>query len=156
MLWRRRVEPYYRPAFFAWARASRGLTFGVRGVITDADDRVLLIEHTYVPGWYLPGGGVERGEIFETALERELVEEAGVQVRGRPRLLSLHDNGARFPGDHVAVYRVERWAACEATSRGEIHARGFHHPEALPEGVSPGTRRRIEEALSGCEPDPLW
>jgi ADP-ribose pyrophosphatase YjhB (NUDIX family) len=156
MLWRRRIEPYYRPLFFAYARTMRGLTFGVRAVVTDEDGRVLLIEHTYVPGWHLPGGGVERGETFETAVARELEEEAGVRATTRPRLLSLHDNGRRFPGDHVALYRVDGFTACDATGRGEIHDRGWFAPDALPAGTGPSTRRRIEEALLGREPDPLW
>lgn len=122
----------------------------------DEEGRVLLIEHTYIHGWYLPGGGVERGESFETALARELEEEAGVRVQGRPRLLSLHDNGDRFPGDHVAVFRVDRWTAGPPTSRGEIHASGFFAPDVLPMGTSPGTRRRIDEALLGREPDLRW
>jgi 8-oxo-dGTP pyrophosphatase MutT (NUDIX family) len=61
-LWRRRVEPFSRPLVYAWFRAKRGLTLGVRGVVTDGEGRVLLVQHTYVPGWYLPGGGVERRE----------------------------------------------------------------------------------------------
>ena len=41
----------------------RPVTLGVRAVIHDrAAGTVLLIRHTYVPGWQLPGGGVEIGE----------------------------------------------------------------------------------------------
>ena len=43
----------------------RPMTLGVRGLIIDKNDRVLLVKHTYVSGFYLPGGGVEAGEAGE-------------------------------------------------------------------------------------------
>ncbi len=138
------------------SRLTRGLTLGVRGLVTDEAGRVLLIQHTYVHGWYMPGGGVERGETTEQALARELVEEAGIVVVGRPRLISVHSNNVKFPGDHVLVYRVEQWRACPPTSRGEIHAIDWFAPDALPPDISPSTRRRIEESLRAMESDPNW
>lgn len=156
MLWRRRIEPLIRPLFFARARLRRGMTLGVRGLVRDPEGRILLVEHTYIPGWYMPGGGVERGETPEDALGRELVEEGGVRLIERPVLFSVHDNGRGFVGDHVLVYHARRWAACEATSRGEIHDLGWFEPHALPAETTIGTRRRIEEALGRRPPDPLW
>jgi len=156
MLWRRRIEPFTRPFVYAWFRLSRGLTLGVRGLVTDPDGRVLLIQHTYVPGWYMPGGGVERGETAETALAREMQEEAGVRILGRPRLLSFHSNEVRHPGDHVLVYRIEAWEPCAASEQGEIHAVGWFAPDALPDDITPATRQRIVEALEGAESDAMW
>lgn len=156
MLWRRRVEPFTRPLVYAWFRWNRGLTLGVRGLVTDAEGRVLLIQHTYIPGWYMPGGGVERGETAQLALIRELQEEAGIRVLGRPRLLSVHSNEVRHPGDHVLVYRVDAWEPCAASAQGEIHEVGWFAPDALPAEISPGTHRRIAEALEGVEGDPSW
>ncbi len=157
MPWRRRLHPVLTPLFRQFWRMSRGLTLGVRGLVTDADGRVLLIQHTYTHGWHMPGGGVERGETAEEALARELVEEAGVELVGRARLLSLHSNHARFRGDHVLVYRIESWRPCKATSRGEIHEIGWFDPAALPEGITEPTRRRIAEALAADEAaHPHW
>ena len=156
MVWRRKIEPYTRPLFRIVSRLVRGLTLGVRGMVVDEAGRVLLIQHTYTPGWHMPGGGVERGETIEQALARELVEEAGIEMTGRPRLLSVHSNHVIFPGDHVLVYRVDHWRAVKATSRGEIHAVEWFAPDALPDEITSGTRRRIEEALGAGDSHPLW
>jgi len=56
------------------------MTLGVRGLVIDADRRIFLITHTYVPGWHLPGGGVEPGETLIEALARELVEEGNIEI----------------------------------------------------------------------------
>ena len=156
MPWLRRVEPFLRPLFHLYARTTKGKTLGVRGLVVDEDGRVLLIEHTYIPGWYMPGGGVERGETAEAALAREMLEEAGIEVIGRPTLLSVHDNRRLFPEDHVLIYRIDRWRQVEPTQRGEILHRGFFAPDDLPAETTRATRNRIKEALEGAESDLFW
>jgi ADP-ribose pyrophosphatase YjhB (NUDIX family) len=137
-------------------RAAKGLTLGVRGVVFDPQGRVLLVEHTYLSGWYFPGGGVERGESAARALERELIEEAGVQMLEPPELVSIHDNSKRFAGDQVLLYRVSAWRETPATSRGEIARLDFFDPGALPSGATAAVRRRLAELLTGDPPDPAW
>jgi 8-oxo-dGTP pyrophosphatase MutT (NUDIX family) len=156
MLWLRRIEPTLRPLIHMAFRLKRGLTLGVRGVVTDAEGRVLMVQHTYMNGWYLPGGGVERRETARQALFRELQEEAGVRVTGPVRLVSIHSNEPHHKGDHVLVYRVEAWEPCAASAQGEIHEVGWFAPDALPDDVTPGNRRRIAELFQGGEIDPMW
>ena len=156
MTWRRIVEPFLRPLMFAGFRLTRGLTLGVRGIVTNDQGEVLLVEHTYLPGWHLPGGGVERRETAELALVREMREEAGVRVLGRPVLLSIHSNEPNHRGDHVLLYRVQAWEPCAPAAQGEIHEIGWFAPDALPETTTAATRRRIAEALSGEQSDPMW
>ncbi len=156
MNWRRVVEPFTRPLFFAWSRMTRGKTLGVRGIVLDDAGRVLLIEHTYVRGWHLPGGGVDAGETTEGAVVRELRVEAGVEAIGRPRLLSIHSSERLFKGDHVLVYRVDQWRKVAASSHGEILHAGFFAPDALPEATTRATRERIAEALGGAESALEW
>ncbi|MEV6113972.1 NUDIX domain-containing protein [Streptomyces sp. NPDC052109] len=56
-------------------------------LLFDEDDRVLLVDPTYKPGWEFPGGVVERGEAPARAGMREVAEETGIRLREVPRLL---------------------------------------------------------------------
>lgn len=153
---KRRLYRWLLPAYRFAMRRVRGLTLGVRVMVFDREGRILLIEHTYTPGWHLPGGGVERGESIEESAVRELEEEAGILPVGRLQLLSVHDNRATFPGDHVLVYRLDDWIAVEPTSKGEILRRDWFDPRVLPQGATAGVRRRVGQVLDGTPPDLLW
>src|SRR5437763_5090787 len=53
---------------------------GVKCVLTDGDE-VLLVRHTYGPrAWDLPGGAIKRGEAPLHAASREMNEELGVSI----------------------------------------------------------------------------
>ncbi len=156
MSWKRAVEPFTRPLFFLWSRLTRGKTLGVRGMVFDEAGRVLLVEHTYLKGWHLPGGGVDAGETTEAALVREVREEAGVEVEGRPRLLSIHSAEKLFKGDHVVVYRVDRWRRVASDAEGEILRAEFFPTDALPTDTVRSSRERIEEALNDRPPSADW
>ena len=156
MPWQRTLQPLLWPLYQVHSRLFRSVTLGVRGLVLNQAGEVLLVEHTYMRGWYLPGGGVERGETAEQAVIRELREEAGVGVLGRPQLAGVHANHRVFRGDHVLVYRIDTWEPCAASQQGEIKAVDWFAPDALPAGASPGTRRRIAEALGGVEASPHW
>lgn len=156
MNWRQRIEPVVRPLLQFWWRRTRGMTLGVRAIVLDGEGRVVLVRHTYVQGWYLPGGGVERGERVELALGRELAEEAGVEMTGPAKLLGAYSNERQFPGDHVLLYEVRDWRACETDHDGEIDAVGWFSLADLPDATTPATRRRLAE-FAGREPvSDMW
>lgn len=138
-------------------RISRGLTLGAQGLVIDAQDRVLLIRHTYRPGWHFPGGGVERRETVETALARELKEEAGIVLTGTPELFGLYANFCIYPSDHVALYLVRDWQQPVAPQASyEIAAHAFFPRDALPPDINPSTARRLREAFEGTKRDAMW
>jgi hypothetical protein len=80
---------------------TRPTTLGVRAVVIDRDEEVLLVSHGYVSGWHFPGGGVEVGETCREALARELKEEASVALKEPPLLHGVFFNARSSRRDHV-------------------------------------------------------
>jgi 8-oxo-dGTP pyrophosphatase MutT (NUDIX family) len=142
--------------FQTFWRLQRPLTIGVRGVVVREDGHVLLVRHTYTPGWHFPGGGVEQGEPTQLAVRREMQEEAGIIAEGPLDLLSVHFNHAFFPNDHVLVYRARAWRQVELTSRMEIAEVRFCDPLNPPAETTQGTLNRLAEIFRGAEKSDLW
>ncbi|THA23503.1 NUDIX hydrolase [Streptomyces sp. RKND-216] len=67
-------------------------------LLFDEDDRVLLVDPTYKPGWEFPGGIVEHGEPPARAGMREVAEELGIELAAVPRLLLVDWEPPRPPG----------------------------------------------------------
>lgn len=154
-LLRKRLPP---KLFLFYARFRRGMTLGVRAAIFDGPGRIFLVRHTYVPGWYMPGGGVDPGETFEQALHREIMEEGGFALDAAPELFGLYLSRHVSKRDHVALYVCRSWRQPNPPKvpNFEICECGFHSVDALPEGTSDGTRRRLAEIATGGPPTPHW
>jgi ADP-ribose pyrophosphatase YjhB (NUDIX family) len=135
----------------------RPMTLGVRALVVDPAGRVLLVRHTYVPGFYLPGGGVEGGETLLEAMTRELVEEGNIVVEGAPTLFGVYLNRAASSRDHVALYvvRAFRQTGPHVPDR-EIAEAKFFSPDALPDDATRATRERLAEVLHGAQASPYW
>jgi ADP-ribose pyrophosphatase YjhB (NUDIX family) len=134
-----------------WARGVlwrifRPVTFGVKLLLIH-DGRVLLVRHTYVPGWLLPGGGLKRGETLEQAARREAAEELGAHL-GSLTLLGVYSNFAEGKSDHLVVLTCQEFTLSPVTS-AEIEEVALFDLEALPPDISPGTRRRVDECRLG-------
>ncbi|MFZ5739910.1 MAG: NUDIX domain-containing protein [Pseudomonadota bacterium] len=154
---RLKLEPALRRVFHLYWRFARGMTLGARGLVLDDQDRVFLIQHSYVSGWHLPGGGVEVGESFVDALTRELMEEGRIAITGAPTLHGIFLNSHVSRRDHVAVYVVRHYHQDRPPQPNrEIIASGFFSADALPAETTPGTRLRIAEVLGGRPPIATW
>lgn len=134
----------------------RRMTFGVRAVLVK-DDEVYLIRHTYLPGWHFPGGGVEPGETAEASMGREVMEESGYRLTGPAELFSIYHNTTVTDRDHVALYVCRQFELVrEFKANFEIAEFGWFALDALPDGLSGATRRRIDEVFHGAAKAAEW
>jgi ADP-ribose pyrophosphatase YjhB (NUDIX family) len=139
-------------------RARRPLTLGVRVMVLDPEDRVVLVRHTYGEHWYLPGGGVKKQESFGAAMARELREEVAIDAFTLDRILGVYHSRSEGKSDHVVAYvvRVADPSAMTKADPIEIEAAEWFALDALPESTSPATLRRIAEYRAGAVGQRSW
>lgn len=74
---------------------------GVRVVVLDDDDRLLLVKQSHEGNdiWMAPGGGIEEGESAAEAAVREVREETGLDIEVGPLIWHVEEvsqRGQRF------------------------------------------------------------
>jgi ADP-ribose pyrophosphatase YjhB (NUDIX family) len=138
----------------------RPKSLGIRAIVADDRGRILLVRHTYDPRWYLPGGGVDRNESAKDAIVRELREEIGLECPAVDRILGVYHSRTEGKDDHVVVVVLTIASAqmdrLRITDPREIAEIAIVPLDALPEGTSPATRRRIAEHVSGAQAVGSW
>ena len=127
-------------------RIARPITVGVRLMLVQ-DNQVLMVKHTYLPGWYFAGGGLEKGETLEEAARREAHEEVGAQL-GELHLFGVYTHFIEGKTDHIAVFVCEDFTL-SGKKDFEIEEVRFFNVAHLPEDLAPGQERRIQEYLAG-------
>ena len=143
--------------FQSYWRFTRSITLGAQGVIFDKDRRVLLVRHGYRPGWHFPGGGVERNETANSALEREIFEETGIIIKTPPKLHGIFTNFRAFPGDHIAVFIINNWEQPSVPKPNrEIVEQSFFAYNELPDDIVEGASNRLKEIIQNEEISETW
>ena len=140
-----------KAARLVW-RVTRPRTIGVRAVLLDRDGRIALVRHTYADHWYLPGGGVKKGESIETALLRELAEEVAIVGPTIERVLGVYHSRREGKDDHIVIFVARtssEGASLHPADAREIEQADWFPVDRLPAGTSPATRRRVAEYQQG-------
>ncbi len=124
------------------------ITIGVRAIITNKEkDSVLLVKLSYANGWYLPGGKLKRGESIVNGLKRELIEELSFIIdENTLDLLGIYNSFYEGKSDTIIVFLCSGYINKNRKSY-EIKEYQYFDFNDLPAGLSPGTKRRLDEYL---------
>lgn len=122
----------------------RKFTASVAAIVISDKNEVLLLDHVLRPfaTWGLPGGFLVRGEQPEAALKREIREEAGIEITD----ISLYR--VRNHDRHVEILFTAKSNETPQIKSREIINCGWFSVGDLPDNVSPGQKRLIEEILN--------
>lgn len=123
----------------------------VRGAVF-MEDRILMVRERQDGGWTLPGGWADVGDVPSQAVEREVLEEAGFQVRAQ-RVIGVYDANRTGPLELFHAFKVV--FLCEllgGDARPSIETTdvAFFHAHELPEVLS-GERtkpKHLEDAFA--------
>ena len=122
----------------------RPLTLGVK-IMLIRDNQILLVRHTYQPGWFIPGGGVKRGETLEEAARREAWEELGAKLEG-VTLFGMYSNIRHYKNEHIAVFICDAFTLSNKIDY-EIAESAFFPVNSPPLGTDRGSRHRLQDYI---------
>lgn len=142
--------------FHIWFWLTRSMTLGVRAAAFDESGKIFLVRHTYVAGWQMPGGGVERGQTAVEALTRELQEEGNLILLDKPELVSVYLNKNVTNRDHVVFFKCTVRQTAPKIPDREIAESGFFSLDALPAGITSATMKRLDEISGKKEISQYW
>jgi 8-oxo-dGTP diphosphatase len=119
----------------------------VAALVKNDCGQILLVNSPW-RGWEYPGGLIEPGETFETALRREIREEAGVEVEIE-RLVGICKNVGL---DIVNIDFTAEYAGGNlATSEESTEVGWFTVEEAFRIITFPLTKKRLANMLEGSK-----
>jgi ADP-ribose pyrophosphatase YjhB (NUDIX family) len=112
------------------------------------DEKILLTQRDDFETWILPGGGVEDGESVAQAAIRETKEETGLEVE-LTGLVGIYSRLGNLLGGHVVLFTANVIGGEIKCQPGETIAVEWFPFDRIPEPLSLGHKRRIEDAVHG-------
>jgi 8-oxo-dGTP pyrophosphatase MutT (NUDIX family) len=126
----------------------RPIRMGVR-VMMLQDGRVWLVRQTYMPGWFMPGGGIKKSETLDEAARREAREETGAEL-GELTLMGAYSSFKDWKSDHNIVFICTDFEVKGKPDSEIAELRAFAINE-LPDDIWPGHLRRLQEYQTGIK-----
>ncbi len=108
-----------------WKRLTKSPTRGA-AVAVWYEGKILVVRHSYRPGYSLPGGQIKKNEAPASAAARELSEEVGIQVDPE-RLVPVYEDRS---GHSLFEYSLDTQPIFTIDNREVIEA-GFLDPAEI-------------------------
>lgn len=117
-------------------------TVTAAGIISNSEDRVLLLKHRFRTGsgWGIPGGFIEADEQPEEGLRRELREEIGLELQTVTLYKARTFKGTR----QIEIIFSGRTEGVATPQSQEIKKAGWFALDSLPEGLPADQRHLIK------------
>ncbi|MEK7149922.1 MAG: NUDIX domain-containing protein [Patescibacteria group bacterium] len=131
----------------------RPITTGVK-ILAISGNKVLLVKNRYEKFWYLPGGGIKKGETSIESAKREMREECSI-ILDNLRIIGTYSNFSEYKKDSIFLIHSDVTGLMPIKGF-EIEKLEFFDMENLPDNVSSATKRRIREFLSGKIDGGIW
>jgi 8-oxo-dGTP diphosphatase len=116
------------------------------------DGRIVLIRRADNGLWGLPGGMVDWGDDIPNTVQRELMEETGLELVKIRRLVGVYSSPDRDPRIHsiCIVVEAEVQGTMDVTDPLEVMEIQAFFPDSLPPGrMSHDHSRQLEDYLKG-------
>jgi len=136
-------------------------SIGCAGVVVKGN-KMLLVQrgqHPFAGTWQIPGGYAEHDEPIAEAVEREVMEEAGIEAKVRDVIAFRHSIGGGIGGPSTNMYvifRLDMVGDGEPVADGvEIANAGFFSREEMDEmeGVQTMSKWAIDMAVEAGDND---
>lgn len=117
----------------------------VHGIVFNEDrTEVLLVKRRDIPVWVLPGGGLDKGELPEEGVVREILEESGFQTAVVRKVAEYLPVNKMTQFSYFFECRIIRGAAQRGAETQDV---AFFPLRSLPE-LPPPYKGWIEDAIA--------